>query len=526
MKRITVLLLALLLLMGTVSAAFTDESRISAAYLDAVTAMSEKGIIGGFEDGTFRPKDTLTRAQAAKILCTMLAGTPAEKADFTDVPATHWAAGFVGWCAEKKIVSGVGGGRFDPAGKLTGCAFAKMLLVAYGHDPEAEGLVGDKWIAGTQKAMRTGGLNTGVTVTEEPIEREMACKMAHNFLQYDAIRTADSAKYKDAALSFRDGKNLKLYGRAEALADGVQLNWPGDAVEFTVDCKGELSLQYQSDESAYYTCFVDGKEYGRRLKTAADGTGVLYQLIAPGTHTIRIVRDSEISTKGKSTLLTGVALSCDAATMQATPRNALYIEAVGASIEAGCGVLGTNKDKWSSEYHAGTKSYVYLAAEQLHADYAIVAKGGIGFDTAANGKTAKDMYGYVNPWRDDTAYSFQRKPDVIICCQGGNDAKTAEDNDQRFVENTIAFAKLLREKNGNVPIVFTYNAMHDKHGEGSVRAWEELGGEAQGYYLLKLERGNHGVPAKEGANGHPDTADQAVNGKLLADYLQTILKAR
>ena len=132
MKKLISLLLVAVLLLSTVSAAFTDQNEISPEYTEAVDVMNQNGIIAGFTDGTFQPKGTLTRAQAAKIICTMLKADVegAKAAGFTDVPAGHWAEKFVNYCAETGIVAGVGNGKFDPNGKLTGYAFAKMLMVA------------------------------------------------------------------------------------------------------------------------------------------------------------------------------------------------------------------------------------------------------------------------------------------------------------------------------------------------------------------------------------------------------------
>ena len=151
MKRLTALVLALLLFVSILpfAGAFTDDARIDGKYKTAVGEMSEKKILSGFTDGSFKPQGTLTRAQAAKILCVMLEG--AEKADaltktetgFEDVPASNWAAKYVAYCVDKGIVAGVGEGKFDPDGRLTGTAFAKMLLVAYGED--ASEFTGADW---------------------------------------------------------------------------------------------------------------------------------------------------------------------------------------------------------------------------------------------------------------------------------------------------------------------------------------------------------------------------------------------
>lgn len=51
---------------------FSDESDISAYALSAVASLSDNGIINGFEDGTFRPKNEITRAESVRILSGIL----------------------------------------------------------------------------------------------------------------------------------------------------------------------------------------------------------------------------------------------------------------------------------------------------------------------------------------------------------------------------------------------------------------------------------------------------------------------
>lgn len=50
------------------SAEFTDEAAVSEYALDAVKALQSAGIITGMEDGSFRPADLSTRAQAAVVI--------------------------------------------------------------------------------------------------------------------------------------------------------------------------------------------------------------------------------------------------------------------------------------------------------------------------------------------------------------------------------------------------------------------------------------------------------------------------
>ena len=82
MKKLIAFVLAAVLLLGAISAAgaaFSDADKIAENKKTAVDYVSEKKIISGFPDGSFKPQDTLTRAQAAKILCAALEG--AEKGE-------------------------------------------------------------------------------------------------------------------------------------------------------------------------------------------------------------------------------------------------------------------------------------------------------------------------------------------------------------------------------------------------------------------------------------------------------------
>ena len=82
---------------------------------------AELGLINGFEDGTYRPNETMTRAQCVTILW-RASGRPEPKgeATFTDLdPRQEWYWKAVAWAAENGVVNGVGNGKFDPNGTVT-----------------------------------------------------------------------------------------------------------------------------------------------------------------------------------------------------------------------------------------------------------------------------------------------------------------------------------------------------------------------------------------------------------------------
>ena len=236
MKRGIAAILAALLfgsLLSLTGAAFTDEKSIEADFRAAVKEMAERKILGGFTDGSFKPKQTLTRAQAAKILCVMLEGE--EKANaltktetgFADVPATHWAARFVAYCVDKNIVAGVGDGRFDPDGKLSSAAFAKMLLVAYGAD--ASKMTGADWIAGVKEAAKPTILAHNVKgFGTAALSRQEAAQMAYNALFYAESQAAKTQKDTSRELPTSVPESLKVLAIGNSFSNDCILGylWP------------------------------------------------------------------------------------------------------------------------------------------------------------------------------------------------------------------------------------------------------------------------------------------------------------
>ena len=93
--------------------------------------LAEKGWISGYPDGTYKPDDTLTRAQAAKIMSNFLALTPTnERISFNDVDNGFWASEPIGLVAQHKIMNGIGDGRFSPKTILTRAQMAQIFYNA------------------------------------------------------------------------------------------------------------------------------------------------------------------------------------------------------------------------------------------------------------------------------------------------------------------------------------------------------------------------------------------------------------
>lgn len=94
---------------------------------DAVLALMDQGVITGYPDGTYKPDREVTRAEFAKILSLAYDIQPKSASGFSDVKASHWAAGYIGALSEKGIIQGYPDKTFKPNSKITRAEAVTML---------------------------------------------------------------------------------------------------------------------------------------------------------------------------------------------------------------------------------------------------------------------------------------------------------------------------------------------------------------------------------------------------------------
>ncbi len=98
---------------------FSDVEKDHWAY-DSVQTLAEMGIIEGFEDGTFKPDQLVTREQFVKML--IVTGGYLNNdlvAQFGDVEAGRWSSAYIASAVSRGIVTGYADGTFKPTATLT-----------------------------------------------------------------------------------------------------------------------------------------------------------------------------------------------------------------------------------------------------------------------------------------------------------------------------------------------------------------------------------------------------------------------
>ena len=116
---------------------FHDVSQ-DAWYYNAVTALTNMGIINGKGNGAFDPDSEITRAEFTAIAMRFTDIEVNGTKSFDDVPLNHWAAGYIADAAALGWISGNGDGNFRPDTAITRGAVAKIVNNMLGRKADIE----------------------------------------------------------------------------------------------------------------------------------------------------------------------------------------------------------------------------------------------------------------------------------------------------------------------------------------------------------------------------------------------------
>ena len=224
-------------------AAFTDQADIKVDS-DVVDTLVSLGVVNGYTDGSFKPNDTVTRAEMAKMIYVLRTGNSDasaynnDKTSFTDVNG-HWAAGFIKYCQSVGIIAGQSATKFAPDQTVTAQEAAKMLLVTLGYDAQKAGLVGINWASKTNALADENGLLDDVNTSfTGPCPRQYAAQLIYNAIDTPTVVWRDDA-YTNVTLLGDDNKtvgekfmNLK---KTTAVLEDVSKTSGKETFELTLD---------------------------------------------------------------------------------------------------------------------------------------------------------------------------------------------------------------------------------------------------------------------------------------------------
>lgn len=334
-------------------------------------------------------------------------------------------------------------------------------------------------------------------------------------------------------------ENVKLVGRTLYSDDTAWLVQSGSAVEFTVTGKsaeitlaGDSSIQNDENYRSRYAVLVDGEIVEDATMSTAEKTVTLFDGEASRTAKIQVIHLSE-AMNGAIGVKNIAVTSSNPKPVTPEPEKELSIEFIGDSITCAYGVEGLSSyESFKTTTENFMKSYAYLTAQKLGADYSAVSYSGHGIisgytstDEANTDSLIPDCYGltgklsnYAKDWDfDSCAY------DAVVINLGTNDSsyvtKDTETRAPEFVEGYVDFLKTVREKNPEAYIICTLGTMGDElydYVEEAVQQYSTSTGDNRVMsYRSVVQNQADGM----GSDWHPSAVTQQKSAYVLADKI-------
>ena len=270
-------------------AAFTDSAdiKVKSEVVDTLTAL---GVVAGFEDGSFQPNGTVTRAQMAKMIYVLRTGKSDasayndDKTSFTDI-GSHWARGYIKYCQSLGIIAGKSNTKFVPNEKVSAQEAAKMLLVTLGYDANKAGLVGTNWAAKTNALADENGLLEDVNTSfTGPCPRQYAAQLIYNTLDANTVVWRDDAYTNVNVIG---GKNQTVGQKYMGLMD------TDDSILLSVkeDSKGTFTVKALANDDVVTFTKV-AKDYtdllGQKVDVLAKASDKVYGIYATSDNELAV----------------------------------------------------------------------------------------------------------------------------------------------------------------------------------------------------------------------------------------------
>lgn len=269
-KRILSLLLVMVFVLTAtfttpVFAAFTDVAETD-AFSAAVNNLSSLGIINGYEDGTFRPLNNVTRAEFTALILRAIGLGNIGSTELTDPPYpdvvtsdVSWAIGNIRTAKDMGIVTGYEDGTFRPMNNVLYEEAITMIVRAIGYEnyTQANGEWYTKYMttAGSLGILKNVNGTIGV-----PATRAIIAMLINNVLETDATKNltagnvvAGGSVMQDM-LGYTQKTGLVMSNRVTSLDDpDVDLR---DNEILIKDIKTGITSKYVTDNASKYDAMI------------------------------------------------------------------------------------------------------------------------------------------------------------------------------------------------------------------------------------------------------------------------------
>lgn len=354
-------------------------------------------------------------------------------------------------------------------------------------------------------------------------------------LRQSALHTGDFTEQSYAATE----EYAKLTGRTMRNRDTTWLVQSGAAVSFYVTGKsasvtlaGDSSIQNDADYRSCYAVIVDGEIIADEVMDTAEKTVTLFDAEASRTAKVQIIHLSEAMNGAIGVKNISVVSDCPTAVTPESQKK-LSIEFIGDSITCAYGVEAESSyEPFRTTTENFMKSYAYLTAQKLDADYSAVSYSGHGIlsgytsDGTRNADSLiPDCYGmigklpdYAKNW-DFSKHSY----DAVVINLGTNDysyvSKDPETRTPEFISAYIDFLKTVREKNPDAYIICTLGTMGGDLYPSVEKAVAQYQAATNDLQIMSYSSAIQNQADGMGADWHPSAITQQKSAYVLADKI-------
>lgn len=219
------------------------------------------------------------------------------------------------------------------------------------------------------------------------------------------------------------------------------------------------------------------------------------------------------------------------------------IEFIGDSITCGYGVDDENiNGGFRTMTENATRTYAYLTAEALQADYSMVSFSGHGIVSGYTNNSERNKTQLVPKYYDklgfsygvleqkkkpqDIPWTFSAAPDLIVVNLGTNDASyTGNDSarQQEYMDGYVAFLKTIRQKNPDTPILCTLGIMGDTLCSSMELAVAQYRTETGDNNINSMRFAVQSAEDGYVVDWHPSAATHAKAAEKLTDFIRSWL---
>ncbi|MCR4795119.1 MAG: carbohydrate binding domain-containing protein [Ruminococcus sp.] len=338
-------------------------------------------------------------------------------------------------------------------------------------------------------------------------------------------------------------KNVNYINR-NAVIDGVTwLVQSGAAVEFNITSaksasvviKGDNAINNGDNYRPRYAVIVDDKIILDECLSKKEKAVELFSGDTPRNATVKVIHLSEAN-NGPIGISAINVVSDAASPVTPTPEKELHIEFVGDSITCAYGVEGKDQyEGFKTSTENFMKSYAYLTAQKLGAEYSTACYSGYGAVSAYSGDGSRNTSGLIGSCYNNIGntdgynipWSHSDHPvDVVVVNIGTNDhTYVSKDYDKRGPEFTEAYVELLASIHKAQPkafIVCTVGTMgcaemypYIEEAIKQFKTETDIGDRIISYLSATQDMNNDGL----GSDWHPTYATQQRSAAVLTDKI-------